>query len=101
MKLVVRDFYTDAMKGLKTGGRKLGSRNINPIRSDIRNLLSELMSEHLEADLMKLDPSKRAELMVKFLPYLLPQCQADEVYESTEPLVIITQAPCTKCGEDL
>jgi hypothetical protein len=87
------------MKGLKTGGRKLGSRNIYPIRSDIRNLLSELISEHLEDDLMKLDASKRAELMVKFLPYLLPRCEADESYQSTEPLVIVTQAPCPKCSD--
>jgi hypothetical protein len=89
------------MKRTKTGGRKLGSRNCNPIRSDLKNLLSNLVSGHIESDLMKLEPSKRAELMVKFLPYILPQCQPDEAYQSTEPLVIITQAPCTKCGEDL
>ena len=89
------------MRGLKTGGRKIGSRNREPIRSDIKNLLSDLMSVYLEADLMKLEPSKRAELMVKFLPYLLPQCQVDESYNSIEPLVIVTQAPCTKCGDDL
>lgn len=89
------------MKGLKTGGRKIGSKNREPIRSEIRHLLSDLMSVYLEADLMKLEPSKRAELMVKFLPYLLPQCQVDESYDSLEPLVIVTQAPCTKCGGDL
>lgn len=87
------------MKGFKTGGRKLGTPNL--ITADLRALLSKLTSNYLEADLMKLEPSKRAELIVKLLPYLIPQCQVDESHDSLEPLVIVTQAPCTKCGGDL
>jgi hypothetical protein len=85
------------MKGFKTGGRKLGTSNL--ITADLRALLSKLTSNYLETDLEKLEPSKRAELIVKLLPYLLPRCEADESYQSTEPLVIVTQAPCPKCSD--
>jgi hypothetical protein len=59
------------MKGKKTGGRQLGTPNV--ITSDLRALLSEMVTTHLSSDLMQLEPLKRAELMIKCLPYLMPQ----------------------------
>lgn len=86
------------MKRFKTGGRKLGTPNL--ITSDLRALLFKLTANYIEDDLKRLDATKRAELIVKLLPYLLPQCQAEDIEPSLEPLVIVTKAPCPKCTSE-
>jgi len=84
------------MKRIKYGGR---TRNTpNRITSDLRHFLSQVVSEHLENDLMSLDPRKRAELLIRCLPYVIPPMKEQEEPENTEPLtLILTRESCSKC----
>jgi len=64
-------------KGIKTGGRSKGTANI--VTSEIRQVLKgiihnelELISEMLE----KMEPEKRAEIVLKLLPFVLPKVES-------------------------
>ena len=74
---------------MKHGGRKRGVPN--RITSDLRQLLSEAVHEYLQRDLNALQPAKRAELMVRMLPYILPPAtQFDaESLQNVEPLTLV------------
>lgn len=84
---------------MKHGGRSKGTPN--RITSDLRQLLSETVYEYLRNDLHALQPAKRAELIVRMLPYILPPALESEPLENIEPLtLILTKETCTKCGND-
>jgi hypothetical protein len=75
------------MKGQKFGGRKRGTQN--RITSDLKQILSEAVHEHLQSDLNALPALKRAELLVKILPFVLPPASDADAMPYIEPLVII------------
>jgi hypothetical protein len=64
-------------KGHKTGGREQGTPN--KLTSDMRAILKGIVSSELERIseiLEKLEPEKRADLVLKLLPYVLPKVEA-------------------------
>ncbi len=83
---------------MKYGGRTKGTPN--RITSDLRYFLSQYVQDNIESSLDALEPSKRAELIVKILPYILPTAdkQQDEG-QTLEPLVIIKTERCTTCDQ--
>lgn len=86
---------------MKHGGRKRGVPN--RITSDLRQLLSEAVHEYLQRDLNALQPAKRAELMVRMLPYILPPAtQFDaESLQNVEPLtLVLTREACSRCDAE-
>ena len=86
---------------MKHGGRKAGVPN--RITSDLRQLLSEAVHEYLQRDLNALQPAKRAELMVRMLPYILPPAtQFDaESLQNVEPLtLVLTRDTCSRCNAE-
>lgn len=86
---------------MKHGGRKAGVPN--RITSDLRQLLSEAVHEYLQRDLNALQPAKRAELMVRMLPYILPPAtQFDaESLRNVEPLtLVLTREACSRCNAE-
>ncbi len=86
----------NTMKGKKYGGRVRGTPN--RITADLRHLLTEMISEHLLNDLSSLNASKRAELLIRCLPYILPTYPDAEVSPDIEPLtLVLTRESCSKC----
>jgi hypothetical protein len=84
---------------MKHGGRKAGVPN--RITSDIRQLLSEAVHEYLQSDLNALQPSKRAELIVRMLPYILPPAIESEPLDDVEPLtLVLTREVCSRCNAE-
>ena len=84
---------------MKHGGRKRGVPN--RITSDLRQLLSEAVHEYLQRDLNALQPAKRAELMVRILPYILPPAIESEPLEDVEPLtLVLTRDTCSRCNAE-
>lgn len=84
------------MKRTKFGGRQKNTPN--RITSDLRHFLSQVVSEHLESDLMSLDPRKRAELLIRCLPYVIPPIKDQDEPESLEPLtLVLTRESCSRC----
>jgi hypothetical protein len=84
------------MKRTKFGGRQKNTPN--RITSDLRHFLSQIVSEHLENDLMSLDPRKRAELLIRCLPYVIPPIKDQDEPESLEPLtLVLTRESCSRC----
>ena len=86
---------------MKHGGRKRGVPN--RITSDLRQLLSEAVHEYLQRDLNALQPAKRAELIVRILPYILPPAtQFDaESLQNIEPLtLVLTRDTCIRCDAE-
>lgn len=82
-------------KRQKYGGRTKGTPNA--ITSDLRHFLNHMVSQHLESDLMSLDPRKRAELLVRCLPYILPT-YPDTPQPDIEPLtLVLTREACARC----
>lgn len=84
---------------MKHGGRKAGVPN--RITSDLRQLLSDTAHEYLEIDLKALQPAKRAELIVRMLPFILPpatKATEAEAMQNTEPFTLILTKPCSVCG---
>jgi len=74
-------------KGFKTGGRKAGIPN--KLTSEIKSKIESLIEKYLFDDIKKLQPDKRAELLVKLLPYLIPKAKDEiEASNSDSPLVI-------------
>jgi len=85
---------------MKHGGRKAGVPN--RITSDLRQLLSEAVHEHLQRDLDALQPSKRAELLIRCLPYILPQAIHPDIKENIDPLtLVLTRQVCGKCDVEI
>jgi hypothetical protein len=84
------------MKRQKYGGRQRGTPN--RITSDLRHLLTEMISEHLLNDLSSLNASKRAELLVRCLPYVMPTAIDYPVADDVEPLtLVLTRESCERC----
>ena len=83
---------------MKYGGRTKGTPN--RITSDLRQFLSNYVQDNIQHSLDQLTPSKRAEIIVKLLPYILPTAdkQQDEL-QTLEPLVIVRTEVCTTCNE--
>ena len=83
---------------MKYGGRTKGTPN--RITSDLRQFLSNYVQDNIQHSLDQLTPSKRAEIIVKLLPYILPTAdkQQDEL-QTLEPLVIVRTEVCTTCDQ--
>lgn len=83
---------------MKYGGRSKGTPN--RITSDLRQFLSNYVQDNIQDSLDQLTPIKRAEIIVKLLPYILPTAdkQQDEL-QAFEPLVIVRTERCTTCNE--
>lgn len=82
-------------KRQKFGGRTKGTPNV--ITSDLRHFLKQIVSQHLGNDLMSLDPRKRAELLIRCLPYVLPT-YPDTPQSDVEPLtLVLTREVCARC----
>lgn len=85
------------MRGKKYGGRTKGTPNA--ITSDLRHFLNQIVSEHLGSDLMSLEPRKRAELLIRCLPYILPT-YVEQPQTDIEPLtLVLTKEVCSKCSD--
>jgi len=73
-------------KGIKTGGRGQGTPNI--LTKEMRMILKGIVARELDlipTTLEKLDPEKRADLVLKLLPYVLPKVEAVNMHEN-EPI---------------
>jgi hypothetical protein len=85
------------MKRQKYGGRKQGTPN--RITSDLRHLLAEMISKHLLNDLSSLNAAKRAELLIRCLPYVMPTAIDYPIADDVEPLtLVLTRESCQKCS---
>jgi hypothetical protein len=85
------------MKRQKYGGRTKGTPNV--ITSDLRNFIREIVSKHLASDLIALEPKKRAELLIRCLPYVLPTATDEIEPENIEPLtLVLTREVCNTCS---
>ena len=70
-------------RGQKTGGREQGTPNL--LSKEMRAILKGIIAKELELipeTLEKLEPEKRADLVLKLLPYVLP-----EYFGQSEPPV--------------
>jgi hypothetical protein len=84
---------------MKHGGRTKGVPN--RITSDLRQLLSDAVHEYLQRDLNALQPAKRAELIVRMLPYILPPATEAEAMQNVEPLtLVLTRESCSRCDAE-
>lgn len=73
------------MKGIKTGGREKGTANL--MTSELRATLKQIISKELEAipaTLESMEPSKRLEVALRLLPYVLPKVESVKM-ETGEP----------------
>ena len=73
-------------KGIKTGGRAAGTPNL--LTRQMRSILKGIIAKELKMipeTLEKLDPEKRAEMVIKLLPYVLPKIEP-VCMEKSEPL---------------
>jgi hypothetical protein len=73
-------------KGKKTGGREQGTPNL--LTKEMRAILKSIIAKELELlpeTLEKLEPEKRAEIVLKLLPYVLPKIEPIEMQKG-EPL---------------
>lgn len=73
------------MKGFKTGGREKGTTNL--MTSELRATLKHIISKELEAipgTLESMEPSKRLEIALRLLPYVLPKVESVKM-ETGEP----------------
>jgi hypothetical protein len=85
------------MKGKKYGGRTKGTPNV--ITRDLRHFIREMVSKHLASDLNALEPRKRAELLIRCLPYVLPTATDEIELENIEPLtLVLTREVCNNCA---
>lgn len=72
---------------MRYGGRQKGTPN--KLTTELRETLRNLVDDHLVKDMSSLTPKERAHLLVKLLPYIIPQ--QSEINHSeglNEPLVI-------------
>jgi hypothetical protein len=83
---------------MKYGGRTKGTPN--RITSDLRQFLSQYVQDNIESSLDALEPSKRAELIVKLLPFIISSADKTPTEpQASEPLVIIRTEDCTTCSQ--
>ena len=70
--------------GKKHGGRAKGTPNklTREIRTSLKNILNNEI-EQLPAHFEKLEPKERIELLIKIMPYAMPQVKP-EVFEVSE-----------------
>jgi len=88
------------MKTDRKGGRTKGTPNV--ITSDVRRLLADAINEHLISDLNALQPLKRAELLIKVLPFVIPTLtpKNEHLHSDVEPLtLVLTKETCSRCGD--
>jgi len=65
------------MPKTKTGGRQKGTPN--KVTTDLRSILSELVSdelEHLQSHIHEMPDEQRTQILLKLLPYVTPKTQA-------------------------
>lgn len=75
---------------MRYGGRQKGT--CNALTKDLRQIIHALVEKHLANDLELLEPKKRAELLIRLLPFILPTKKDSFDYtQSNEPLVITLQ----------
>jgi hypothetical protein len=76
------------MKGKKTGGRQAGTPN--KVSGELRDRLREILSgeiDRLPVLLDSLEPAKRAELIARLLPLIIPKPITKEDIEFEEVTV--------------
>jgi len=69
-------------KGMKYGGRKLGTPN--KVSIELKEVLSEYCLnefQYLNANIQRLTLSERLIFFTKVLPYVMPKCESSEVPE--------------------
>jgi len=72
---------------MRYGGRQKGTPN--KLTTELREILRDLVNNNLAKDLESLTPKDRAQLLVKLLPYIIPQQHEVNPLEAIkEPLVI-------------
>ena len=67
------------MKGVKTGGRVVGSQN--KVTADLRNTIKKIIEDNIEqvsVDIASLSPKDRVAIIEKLLQYVIPKIQAVE-----------------------
>jgi hypothetical protein len=75
---------------MRYGGRQKGTPNA--VTKDLRQIIHALVEKHLANDLELLEPTKRAELLIRLLPFILPtKKDSFDHTQSNEPLVITLQ----------
>ncbi len=65
-------------KGLKTGGRKVGTKN--KLTGTTKEMISDIVTKELQklpALLDLLEPKERIDILTKLLPYIAPKETAD------------------------
>ncbi len=83
-------------KRQKYGGRLKGTPNV--ITSDLRRFLKQAVTDYLFSDLETIEPTKRAELLIRCLPYVMPPHPSFEPDEIPEPLtLVLTRDACARC----
>lgn len=75
------------MKGKKTGGRTAGTPNrlTTPMRRAILDIIAKQWPK-VEADLAKLKPKDRLQIIVKLLPFVAPQFSSVNLSLNSMPL---------------
>jgi vacuolar-type H+-ATPase subunit E/Vma4 len=63
--------------GIKTGGREKGTPNklTKELRENLKNIIDNELN-NLSDNLAQLDTKERLEILIKFLPYVLPKVDA-------------------------
>lgn len=67
------------MKGVKTGGRVIGSTN--KVTTDLRSAIKKIIEDNIEQvsqDIAKLSPRDRVAVIEKLMQYVIPKIQAVE-----------------------
>lgn len=74
------------MKGVKTGGRVVGSQN--KVTADLRNTIKKIIEDNIEqvsVDIASLSPKDRVAIIEKLLQYVIPKVQAVE-FDATKTI---------------
>jgi hypothetical protein len=63
--------------GIKTGGREKGTPNklTKELRENLKNIIDNELN-NLSDNFAQLDAKERLEILIKFLPYVLPKVEA-------------------------
>ena len=73
--------------GVKTGGRTAGTEN--KTTKETRAVLKEVINNELlniESLLCELQPKERLELVIKFMPFVLPKLAPEPIEKPKEPI---------------
>jgi hypothetical protein len=87
--------------GRKTGGRQKGTPN--KVTTDLRETINSIISDALTPEaLAALTPDKRADLIIRLLPYVLPKYAdiAAESGQTTQPNITIHWTPPAQTSPD-